>query len=252
MSCPAIQFQSVSKSYGSQTVLEKLELTVEKGEFLTIIGRSGCGKTTALKLINGLIRPDEGRILVEGEDVASADQIALRRRIGYAIQGVGLFPHMTVERNIAYVPSLSGQWDKATRKQQVAQRLTQVGLDPTLAGRYPRELSGGQRQRVGIARAMASDPDILLMDEPFGAVDEITREQLQDELLDLHRQRGLTIVFVTHDIAEAVKLGTRLMVMDQGKVLQCAPPQEVIQSPASEFVSRLVNGRREFQFRQDA
>lgn len=240
----AIVFQEVSKAYGSQQVLSRLSLTVETGEFLTVIGRSGCGKTTALKLINGLIAPDAGRVLVHGADVAETDRIALRRRIGYAIQNVGLFPHMTVEKNVAYVPSLSGLWDKNTQRGQVARLLERVGLEPALAGRYPRELSGGQRQRVGIARALAAEPDILLMDEPFGAVDEITREQLQDELLAIHRQSGITVVFVTHDIAEAVKLGTRMLVMEAGQVEQCDAPAAILRHPASPFVERLVRKGR--------
>ena len=240
MAGAAIIFEHVSKFYGSQPVLEDLNLQVAQGEFLTVIGRSGCGKTTALKLINGLITPEEGRVLVHGEDVAQTDQIALRRGIGYAIQNVGLFPHMTVAKNVAYVPSLSKLWDKETAKQKVAQLLERVGLDPAVAGRYPRELSGGQRQRVGIARALAASPDILLMDEPFGAVDEITREQLQDEILRIHRQSGITIVFVTHDITEAVKLGTRMLVREAGRVEQYDTPRAILSKPVNEFVERLV------------
>lgn len=245
MAQPVIRFETVSKLYGGQPVLHRLELEVQQGEFLTLIGRSGCGKTTALKLINGLIAPDEGRVLVRGQDVAAADQIALRRQIGYAIQGVGLFPHMTVEKNVAYVPSLGGLWQKGETPARVEELLGQVGLDPALAKRYPRELSGGQRQRVGIARALAAGPELLLMDEPFGAVDEITRGQLQDELLRIHRQRGITVVFVTHDIAEAVKLGTRMLVMDAGRVQQCAEPAEILRAPATPFVEQLVRKERQ-------
>ena len=180
-----IRFEGVCKAYGGHTVLRDFDLTVYSGEFLTMIGRSGCGKTTALRLINGLLTPDAGRVLVDGKDVAQTDLIELRRGIGYAIQSVGLFPHMTVEKNIAYVPSLSGKQVREIRAKRVRELLETVGLDPSLAGRYPNELSGGQQQRVGIARALAANPRILLMDEPFGAVDEITRRILQKEILRL-------------------------------------------------------------------
>ena len=247
MAEPIIQFEGVSKSYGPQTVLRDFSLEVVRGEFLTIIGRSGCGKTTALKLVNGLIAPDAGRVLVQGEDVAQTDLVALRRRIGYAIQSTGLFPHMTVEKNIAYVPSISGMrgWKGAQRREKAAALLKRVGLDPALAGRYPRTLSGGQRQRVGIARALAAGPELLLMDEPFGAVDEITRGQLQDEIQRIHRESGITILFVTHDIAEALKLGTRTLVIDKGAAQQCGKPEEILRRPATEFVKMLAEQQRQ-------
>ena len=243
---PIIRFEQISKSFGDQAVLRDFTLDVFPGEFLTIIGRSGCGKTTALKLVNGLVRPDSGRILVQGKDVASSDPVALRRRIGYVIQSVGLFPHMTVEKNIAYVPSISGMagWKGQVRREKVSALLTQVGLDPALASRYPRSLSGGQRQRVGIARALAAGPEILLMDEPFGAVDEITRSQLQEEILRIHRENGITILFVTHDIDEALKLGTRVLVLDQGQIQQCDAPAKVLRQPATAFVAELVTQQR--------
>ena len=243
---PIIRFEQVSKSFGDQAVLRDFTLDVFPGEFLTIIGRSGCGKTTALKLVNGLIRPDSGRILVQGKDVAGSDPVALRRRIGYVIQSVGLFPHMTVEKNIAYVPSISGMagWKGQDRREKVSALLTQVGLAPALASRYPRSLSGGQRQRVGIARALAAGPEILLMDEPFGAVDEITRGQLQEELQRIHRENGITMLFVTHDIDEALKLGTRVLVLDQGQIQQCDAPAAVLHHPATKFVADLVNQHR--------
>ena len=246
MTQPIIRFEGVSKSFGAQAVLRDFSLDVAPGAFLTIIGRSGCGKTTALRLVNGLLTPDAGRVLVQGEDVAGTDPVALRRRIGYAIQSVGLFPHMTVEKNIAYVPSISGLegWKGAQRQQKAAALLRQVGLEPELARRYPRALSGGQRQRVGIARALAAGPDILLMDEPFGAVDEITRGQLQDEILRIHRESGITILFVTHDIAEALKLGTCTLVMDGGTVQQCDRPEELLRHPATDFVRELVEPQR--------
>lgn len=252
MTQPIIRFQAVSKSFGAQTVLRDFSLDVEPGAFVTVIGRSGCGKTTVLKLVNGLLAPDTGRVLVQGQDVARADPVALRRRIGYAIQSVGLFPHMTVEKNIAYVPAISDLegWKGKQRGEKAAALLKQVGLDPALAGRYPRALSGGQRQRVGIARALAAGPELLLMDEPFGAVDEITRGQLQDEILRIHRESGITILFVTHDISEALKLGTHTLVMDAGQVLQYAPPSQILAQPASLFVEQLVCRSREFQVRE--
>ena len=251
MTQPIIRFQAVSKSFGAQTVLRDFSLDVEPGAFVTVIGRSGCGKTTVLKLVNGLLAPDTGRVLVQGQDVARADPVALRRRIGYAIQSVGLFPHMTVEKNIAYVPAISGLegWKGKQRREKAAALLKQVGLDPALAGRYPRALSGGQRQRVGIARALAAGPELLLMDEPFGAVDEITRGQLQDELLRIHRESGITVLFVTHDIAEALKLGTRTLVMDAGEIQQYDTPSRLLAHPATPFVERLVRRIRAFQAR---
>ena len=243
---PIIRFVHVSKSYGEQTVLKDFSLDIQPGEFLTIIGRSGCGKTTALKLVNGLLQPDGGQVLVQGKDVAQSDPVLLRRHIGYTIQGVGLFPHMTVDKNIAYVPSISGMagWKRRERQDKVCALLKQVGLDPALAGRYPRSLSGGQRQRVGIARALAAGPEILLMDEPFGAVDEITRGQLQEEIRKIHRESGITILFVTHDIGEALKLGMRVLVLDQGQVQQCDAPENILRHPATEFVARLVEQQR--------
>lgn len=248
MAEPVIRFDRVCKSFDGHPVLRDFTLDVERGTFLTVIGRSGCGKTTALRLVNGLISADSGRVLVHGQDVADADPAALRRGIGYTIQNVGLFPHMTVEKNIAYVPSLSGdpQWKGEERRRRAAELLQTVGLEPDLAGRYPRELSGGQRQRVGIARALAAQPDILLMDEPFGAVDEITRRQLQDEILRLHEARGITILFVTHDIEEALKLGTQVLVMEEGTASQCDAPSVVMDAPATPFVAQLVRRSRDF------
>ena len=240
MDC-AIKFDHVSKRYGEAPVLLDLCLEVPRGEFLTLIGRSGCGKTTALKLVNGLLLPDEGTVWVDGRDVAGADLIALRRRVGYSIQGVGLFPHMTVGKNVAYVPSLTKAWDRETEKRRVDGLLERVGLDPALSSRYPGELSGGQKQRVGIARALANEPDILLMDEPFGAVDEITRRSLQKEIAQLHRALGLTVIFVTHDIKEALKLGDRVAVMDAGRVLQLDVPEVLRTAPAAPFVAELVS-----------
>jgi len=242
MRSPVIVFDHVSKNYGETDVLSDFSLEVMGGEIITIIGRSGCGKTTALKLVNGLITPDAGDVYVGGRRVAECDPIALRRNIGYVIQSVGLFPHLTVGKNIAYVPSLSNRWNHITEKLETARLLEAVGLEAALAARYPSELSGGQRQRVGIARAIAAQPDILLMDEPFGAVDEITRRALQDELLRLHAELGLTILFVTHDIGEALKLGTRVLVMADGRAVQVGTAEEIAGNPADAFVRALVGG----------
>lgn len=204
-----IRLEHVTKSFDGQKVLDDLSLSVNEGEFLTVIGRSGCGKTTMLRLINGLQKPDSGKVYVEGEDVDNTDLIALRRRIGYVIQNKGLFPHMTVEKNISYVPVISGKKNKEENHRQALRLLKLAGLEESMAGRYPSELSGGQQQRVGIARALASDAKILLMDEPFGALDEITKRAMQDEVLSLQAQLHMTIVFITHDIREAMKLGDR-------------------------------------------
>lgn len=239
----AVRFEHVSKGYGGTGVLRDFSLEITRGSFLTMIGRSGCGKTTALKLINGLLMPDAGTVYVDGENVAEASLISLRRHIGYAIQGAGLFPHMTVAKNIAYVPSLSRMWDRQTRQRRVTELLDIVGLEPELACRYPSQLSGGQRQRAGIARALAAQPDILLMDEPFGAVDEITRRGLQDQLLALQRRLGVTVVFVTHDIGEALKLGTQVLVMEDGRTAQLGTPEDILSHPASDFVRELAAGR---------
>lgn len=238
----AIEFRDVTKRYGETVVLRRFSLCVEPGERIAMIGRSGCGKTTVLKLVNALLTPDEGEVWVNGENVRQANQILLRRQIGYVIQNVGLFPHLNIEKNIAYVPSLSRAWTKPQRKQEAARLLSLVGLESDMAKRYPAELSGGQKQRVGIARALAAQPKILLMDEPFGAVDEITRRSLQEELLRLCGELSLTVLFVTHDIREAMKIGSRVLVMDAGEISQLASPGEILQSPENEFVRELVSG----------
>lgn len=235
-----IRFEHVTKSYGEREILNDFNLEIRRGEFLTIIGSSGSGKTTVLKLINGLISPTFGIIYVDGKDISKEDQTLLRRNIGYVIQGIGLFPHMTVRKNIAYVPSLLNHRDKEKTRRAVERLIGVVGLEQDMLDRYPSELSGGQRQRVGIARALAANPDILLMDEPFGAVDEITRKMLQNEILRIHDQLGVTIVFITHDIKEALKLGTRVMVMNKGHVEQFDTPDNIRKAPATPFVKELV------------
>jgi osmoprotectant transport system ATP-binding protein len=240
----AIEYRDICKSYGEKSVLEHLDLKIPRGEFVTMIGSSGSGKTTALKMVNRLIEPTSGDVLVDGRNVRDVDPIQLRRNIGYAIQGSVLFPHMTVEDNISYVPNLLNKRDHERTRKAVRKWLDIVGLPDDLLERYPSELSGGQQQRVGIARALAASPDILLMDEPFGAVDEITRGQLQAEIARIHRETGITVMFVTHDIAEALRLGTRVLVLDAGKVQQYSAPEEILARPATAFVEQLVLRQR--------
>lgn len=241
---PIIEFEHVRKSYGEKTVLGDFSLAVAPGDFVTIVGASGGGKTTVLKMVNGLLTPDAGTIRVMGRDIRAMDLIQLRRNIGYAIQGSVLFPHMTVAENIAYVPNLLNKKDNARTKAAVAKWLAIVGLDEELLQRYPAELSGGQQQRVGIARALAASPEILLMDEPFGAVDEITRASLQQEITRIHCETGITVLFVTHDIGEALRLGTRVLVMADGEIQQYATPEEILRAPATDFVRQLAAGER--------
>ena len=235
-----IRLEHVTKSFGRYKALDDVSIVVEEGEFLTVIGRSGCGKTTMLRMINGLQKPDSGKVYAAGEDVGEADLIRLRRKIGYVIQNKGLFPHMTVEKNIIYVPVISGQKDKRQNRKLAEELIGLVGLEREMLDHYPEELSGGQQQRVGIARALASRPKLLLMDEPFGALDEITKRAMQNELLALQKKLGMTVVFITHDIREAMKLGDRVLVMEQGKIAQCDTPENVKKNPADEFVKELI------------
>ena len=235
-----IEFQHVDFAYGDNLVIQDFSLTVEQGECLTIIGTSGCGKTTILRMVNGLLLPTGGAVLVQGQNTKESNLTQLRRKIGYSIQGSVLFPHMTVEKNIAYVPSLSSRPQKKLIHQNVSKLLDIVGLDESFRRRYPSELSGGQQQRVGLARALAANPEILLMDESFSAVDEITRRQLQQEFIRIRQQTGITVMLVTHDINEALLLGTRVLVMDGGKIHQNATPEEIKKHPATDFVRRLV------------
>ena len=235
-----IRLEHVTKSFGRYKALDDVSIVVEEGEFLTVIGRSGCGKTTMLRMINGLQKPDSGKVYAAGEDVGEADLIRLRRKIGYVIQNKGLFPHMTVEKNIINVPVISGQKDKRQNRKLAEELIGLVGLEREMLDRYPEELSGGQQQRVGIARALASRPKLLLMDEPFGALDEITKRAMQNELLALQKKLGMTVVFITHDIREAMKLGDRVLVMEQGKIAQCDTPENVKKNPADEFVKELI------------
>lgn len=235
-----IVFEHVKKKYNQKVIIEDFNLIIEKGSFVTVIGTSGCGKTTILKMINGLVCADEGTIMIEGKDIRNEDLIALRRNIGYAIQGNGLFPHLTVEENIAYVPNLLNRKNKEKTESAIQHWLQIVGLQDDIRKRYPDELSGGQQQRVGIARAFAASPPIVLMDEPFGAVDGITRRQLQEELLRIHKETKITIVFVTHDIQEALLLGSKVLIMDQGQIIQYGTPENIIKHPANIFVEDLL------------
>lgn len=235
----AIEYKNICMSYNGKKIIENFNLEIEKGEFVTIIGSSGCGKTTILKMVNKLIVPTSGNIIVCGECTNSRDIIELRRSIGYAIQGSVLFPHLTVEKNIAYVPNLVNK-DKNMTERAVKKWMKIVGLDESLRKNYPDQLSGGQQQRVGIARALAGEPEIVLMDEPFGAVDEITRATLQEEIIRIHKETGVTIMFVTHDINEALKLGTKVLVMNNGNIQQYGTPSEIRDNPANEFVKALL------------
>ncbi|MCX4918393.1 MULTISPECIES: betaine/proline/choline family ABC transporter ATP-binding protein [unclassified Streptomyces] len=240
-----IRFEQVSKVYPDGTkAVDDLSFEVDEGELVTLVGPSGCGKTTTMMMVNRLIEPTSGRILVNGEDIAEVDPVRLRRRIGYVIQQVGLFPHRTILDNTATVPTLVG-WKKAKARARAAELLDLVGLDPaTYGSRYPEQLSGGQRQRVGVARALAADPPVLLMDEPFGAVDPVVREQLQDEFLSMQRSVRKTVLLVTHDIEEAVRLGDRIAVYGQGRIEQFDTPGAVLGTPATPYVAEFVGADR--------
>ncbi|AQZ53877.1 ABC transporter ATP-binding protein [Martelella mediterranea] len=233
-----ITIEHVSKNYddGGHLAVDNLDLTIETGTTVALIGPSGCGKTTTMRMINRLETPTTGRILINGEDVAKVDQKKLRRSIGYVIQQVGLFPHMTIERNIATVPRLLG-WEKKKTDARIDELLDLVGLDPAvMRRRFPHELSGGQRQRVGFARALAAAPRIMLMDEPFGAIDPITRVRLQDEFREILKKVSKTVVMVTHDLDEAIKMGDRIAIMRDGKLLQYDTPADILARPANDFV----------------
>ena len=227
---PVIEFRDVAYALlNGQPLLQGLNLEVQRGETLILLGRSGSGKTTTLKLVNRLLTPSGGEVLVNGVRTAESDVIRVRRSIGYVIQDVGLFPHFTVERNIGIVPRIEG-WPAERIDLRVEELLRMVGLEPQLAARYPHQLSGGQRQRVGVARALAADPAILLMDEPFGALDALTRDQLQREFLSLQQRLKKTVVFVTHDLREALRLGSRIALMEAGKLVTVLPPEDFLRS----------------------
>ncbi|GAA2261849.1 ABC transporter ATP-binding protein [Streptomyces amakusaensis] len=240
-----IRFENVTKRYpDGTTAVDDLSFEVAEGELVTLVGPSGCGKTTTMKMVNRLIEPSEGRIFLDGEDISTVDPVRLRRRIGYVIQQVGLFPHKTVLENTATVPQLLG-WRRAKARDRAAELLDLVGLDPSVHGdRYPEQLSGGQRQRVGVARALAADPPVLLMDEPFGAVDPVVRERLQNEFLRLQSQVRKTVLLVTHDIEEAVRLGDRIAVYGAGRIEQFGAPAAVLGAPATPYVADFVGADR--------
>lgn len=240
----AIVFDNVRKAYGQKAVISNLNLSIAEGAITVLVGPSGCGKTTTMKMINQLIQPTSGKIYVNGKNALEISPVELRRSIGYVIQQVGLFPHMTIEENVTLVPRLKKQAGQIDRR-QVDRMLELVGLKPDeYRHRYPRELSGGQQQRVGVARALMSDPPIVLMDEPFSALDPITREQLQDELIRLNQELNKTIVFVTHDMDEALKIADQIIVMQDGNVVQQSTPDQILRHPANDFVRGFIGEKR--------
>jgi osmoprotectant transport system ATP-binding protein len=247
-----VELRRVSKNYGDTgrdgslggAAVEELSLLVEPGEICVLVGPSGCGKTTTMKMVNRLVEPSSGEVLIDGRDVATMDPVDLRRGVGYVIQQIGLFPHQTVAENVGTVPRLLG-WPKTKIRARVDELLMLVGLQPAMGARYPAQLSGGERQRVGVARAMAAEPPVMLMDEPFGAVDPIVRERLQDEFLRLQAQLGTTVLFVTHDINEAIKMGTRVGIMRTGgHLVQYSRPAELLLHPVDQYVAEFVGADR--------
>ena len=244
-----IKLENLTKTFTqkngtSMTAVDNVSLHVPQGEMCVLLGPSGCGKTTTLKMINRLIPSTSGKIYINGEDTSTQDTVTLRRNIGYVIQQIGLFPNMTIEENITVVPRMLG-WDKKRCRERATELMSMVALDPTkFLHRYPREMSGGQQQRIGVIRALAADPPVLLMDEPFGAVDPINREAIQNEFLDMQRQLKKTVMLVSHDIDEALKLGDRIAVFGQGKIVQCASPDELLASPKNDFVGSFVGQDR--------
>ncbi|MDC7742895.1 ABC transporter ATP-binding protein [Rhizobium binxianense] len=235
-----IEIRNVTKRYGTATVVDDVSMRVEKGSVTVIVGTSGSGKSTLMRMINRLVPISEGQIFVGGQNVVDVEVTELRRKIGYAIQGHGLFPHRTVAQNIATVPQLL-DWDSARIARRVEELLGLFNLDPaTFADKYPHQLSGGQQQRVGVARALAAEPELLLMDEPFGALDPVIRGKAQDDLLAIQKQFGTTVILVTHDMDEAFHLGNQIAVMSQGRLLQCSTPEKILTEPADPFVQQLT------------
>ena len=238
-----LRFENVSKIYGSKKAVDNLNFEIHEGEFICLIGPSGCGKTTTMKMINRLNRPSEGKIYFKEKDIMEEDAVKLRRSIGYVIQQIGLFPHMTIRDNITLVPKLL-KWSSEKRNQRAQELLGLVNMPPEYLDRYPYELSGGQQQRIGVLRALAAEPPLILMDEPFGALDPITRNVLQVEFKNLQQKLGKTIVFVTHDIDEALKLADRIFIMREGQMVQQGTPNEILLNPANEFVEDFIGKER--------
>lgn len=244
-----LKIENVSKIYkGGKKAVKNISLDIKKGEFICFIGPSGCGKTTTMKMINRLIEPSEGKILINGENIMDKDPVELRRQIGYVIQQIGLFPHMTILENITLVPKLL-KWNEHKKKERALELLQLVDMGPEYLERYPYELSGGQQQRIGVLRALASNPPLILMDEPFGALDPITRDALQEEFKNLQRTLDKTIVFVTHDMDEAIKLADRIVILKAGEIVQVGTPDEILRNPANEFVEEFIGKDRLLQTR---
>ncbi|MED3997246.1 betaine/proline/choline family ABC transporter ATP-binding protein [Peribacillus frigoritolerans] len=244
-----LKIENVSKIYkGGKKAVKNISLDIKKGEFICFIGPSGCGKTTTMKMINRLIEPSEGKILINGENIMDKDPVELRRQIGYVIQQIGLFPHMTILENITLVPKLL-KWNEQKKKERALELLQLVDMGPEYLEKYPYELSGGQQQRIGVLRALASNPPLILMDEPFGALDPITRDALQEEFKNLQRTLDKTIVFVTHDMDEAIKLADRIVILKAGEIVQVGTPDEILRNPANEFVEEFIGKDRLLQTR---
>jgi len=242
-----LEFKNITKKFKNQMVIKDISFTVNKGEFIVIVGPSGCGKTTTLKMINKLISPTSGNIYLHGMDIMKSDTIKLRRNMGYVIQQTGLFPHMSVGENIGIIPELE-KWAEEKILKRTTELLNMVGMEPKdYIDRYPCELSGGQQQRVGVARSFATNPEIILMDEPFSALDPISRNQLQDELFNLQQEFKKTIVFVTHDMDEALKLGDRICIMKDGEIIQFDTPEEILNNPATDFIKEFIGKNRIWQ-----
>ncbi|MCY7929743.1 choline ABC transporter ATP-binding protein OpuBA [Bacillus inaquosorum] len=242
-----LTLENVSKTYkGGKKAVNNVNLKIAKGEFICFIGPSGCGKTTTMKMINRLIEPSAGKIFIDGENIMEQDPVELRRKIGYVIQQIGLFPHMTIQQNISLVPKLL-KWPEQQRKERARELLKLVDMGPEYLDRYPHELSGGQQQRIGVLRALAAEPPLILMDEPFGALDPITRDSLQEEFKKLKKTLHKTIVFVTHDMDEAIKLADRIVILKAGEIVQVGTPDDILRNPADEFVEEFIGKERLIQ-----